>query len=60
MSGSKLMGALYVDFITKPYGFRGEDLHLLSAVSGPVAMAIENALTHSGQSGWEEGKGFSR
>jgi pSer/pThr/pTyr-binding forkhead associated (FHA) protein len=60
MSGSKLMGALYVDSITKPYGFRGEDLHLLNAVSSPVAMAIENALIHSGLSGSGEGKGFSR
>lgn len=40
----KLSGLLYVDSIKKPYGFRGEDLHLLSAVSSPVAIAIENAL----------------
>jgi hypothetical protein len=60
MSRSKLMGALYVDSITKPYGFRGEDLHLLSAVSSPVAMAIENALLHSGQTEVGEGQGFSR
>jgi len=40
-----------VDSITKPYGFRGEDLHLLSAVSSPVAIAIENAFLHSGQCG---------
>jgi GAF domain-containing protein len=46
MNRSKLVGALYVDSITKPYGFRGEDLHLLSAVSSPVAMAVENALFH--------------
>jgi pSer/pThr/pTyr-binding forkhead associated (FHA) protein len=55
MNRSKLMGAIYVDSITKPYGFRGEDLHLLSAVSSPVAMAIDNALLHSGRS--EIGKG---
>jgi putative methionine-R-sulfoxide reductase with GAF domain len=48
MNRLKLMGVLYVDSITKPYGFRGEDLHLLSAVSSPVAMAIENALFQSG------------
>ena len=36
---SRLMGALYVDSITRPYGFRGEDLHLLTALSSPVAMA---------------------
>jgi 3',5'-cyclic-nucleotide phosphodiesterase len=49
--GAKLRGVLYVDSITKPYGFRGEDLHLLSAVSSPVAIAIENALLHSGHIG---------
>jgi two-component system NtrC family sensor kinase len=52
---AKLMGVLYVDSITKPYGFRGEDLHLLSAVSSPVAIAIENALFHSGQMEMTEG-----
>ena len=50
MNRSKLVGALYVDSITKPYGFRGEDLHLLTAVGSPVAMAIENALLYSGPS----------
>jgi hypothetical protein len=49
MNRTKLVGALYVDSIRKPHGFRGEDLHLLSAVSSPVAMAIENALFHPGQ-----------
>ena len=55
MNRSRLMGALYVDSITKPYGFRGEDLHLLNAVSSPVAIAIENAFLHSGQCGSGEG-----
>jgi 3',5'-cyclic-nucleotide phosphodiesterase len=50
MNRSKLVGALYVDSITKPYGFRGEDLHLLTALGSPVAMAIENALLYSGRS----------
>jgi GAF domain-containing protein len=59
ISRSKLVGVLYVDSITKPYGFRGEDLHLLSAVSSPVAVAIENALLHSGQTEIGEGQGFS-
>jgi len=40
----KLSGLLYVDSIKKPYGFRGEDLHLLSNMSNPVAVAIENAF----------------
>jgi 3',5'-cyclic-nucleotide phosphodiesterase len=55
MNRSKLMGALYVDSIRKPYGFRGEDLHLLSAVSSPLAQAIENARLYSGPSGAQEG-----
>ena len=55
MNRSRLMGALYVDSITKPYGFRDEDLHLLNAVSSPVAIAIENAFLHSGQCGSGEG-----
>ncbi len=50
MNRAKLSGVLYLDSITKPYGFRGEDLHLLRAVSSPVAIAIENALLHSRQS----------
>lgn len=44
ISRSKLWGVLYADSVTKPYGFRGEDLYLLNALSSPVAMAIENAL----------------
>jgi 3',5'-cyclic-nucleotide phosphodiesterase len=55
MNRSKLMGALYVDSLTKPYGFRGEDLHLLTAVGVPVAVAIESAQLYSGRS--EVGKG---
>lgn len=43
MSRSKLWGVLYADSVTKPYGFRGEDLCLLSALGIPVAEAIENA-----------------
>jgi len=43
MRGSKLWGVLYADSVTKPYGFRGEDLCLLSALSTPVAAAIETA-----------------
>jgi two-component system, NtrC family, sensor kinase len=44
LNRAKLVGVLYVDSIKKPYGFRGEDLHLLSAVSSPVALAIENTF----------------
>ena len=51
MDRSKLIGALYVDSLTKPYGFRGEDLHLLTAVGVPVAAAIQNEQPYSGRSG---------
>jgi 3',5'-cyclic-nucleotide phosphodiesterase len=48
MNRERLHGVLYVDSITKPYGFREEDLHLLHAMSSPVAMAIENAVSQRG------------
>lgn len=51
----KLIGVLYVDSVTKPYGFRGEDLHLLSAVSSSIAIAIENTLLHSVRSAMGRG-----
>jgi pSer/pThr/pTyr-binding forkhead associated (FHA) protein len=40
---SRTCGAIYVDSLRGPYGFRGEDLLLLKSLSGPVAVAIENA-----------------
>jgi signal transduction histidine kinase/ActR/RegA family two-component response regulator len=47
ISKSQIRGVLYVDSVNKPYGFRKEDLSLLSALSGPAAVAIENALLYS-------------
>ncbi len=44
ISKSKVRGAIYVDSIDKVHGFRKEDLDLLTALSGPSALAIENAL----------------
>ncbi|MBW1944186.1 MAG: FHA domain-containing protein [Deltaproteobacteria bacterium] len=44
ISKSKVRGAIYVDSIDKAHGFRKEDLDLLTALSGPSALAIENAL----------------
>jgi sigma-B regulation protein RsbU (phosphoserine phosphatase) len=41
---SRLKGVIYVDSVSRPYGFRGEDIHLMRALSGPIAMAIENAF----------------
>ncbi|MBN1104522.1 MAG: response regulator [Deltaproteobacteria bacterium] len=47
ISRSQIRGVLYVDSVDKPYGFRKQDLQLLSALSGPAAIAIENALLYS-------------
>lgn len=43
ISRSKVRGVIYVDSVTDPYGFRKEDLTLLTALSSPAAIAIENA-----------------
>jgi len=47
ISRSKIRGVLYVDSLSKPRGFRKADLSLFAALSGPVAVAIENALLYS-------------
>jgi 3',5'-cyclic-nucleotide phosphodiesterase len=46
-SRSTIRGVIYVDSIRKPYGFRREDLSLLTALSIPAAYAIENATMPS-------------
>lgn len=43
ISRSKIRGVIYVDSINKPHGFRREDLSLLTALSIPAALALENA-----------------
>lgn len=43
VSQGKTHGVLYVDSLTGPYGFRKDDLLFLNAISGPLALAIENA-----------------
>jgi pSer/pThr/pTyr-binding forkhead associated (FHA) protein len=40
---SRTCGAIYLDSLRGHYGFRDEDLMLLESLSGPVAVAIENA-----------------
>ncbi len=40
---SQIFGAIYVDSLRVPYGFRRDDLLLLNSLSGSVAVAIENA-----------------
>lgn len=42
---SQIRGVIYVDS-KKPYGFRREDLYLITALSYPAAIAIENALLY--------------
>ena len=46
ISRSTVRGVIYVDSVSKPHGFRKEDLSLLTALSIPAAYAIENALLH--------------
>jgi phosphoserine phosphatase RsbU/P len=43
ISHEKTYGVLYVDSLSGPYGFRKDDLLFLNAMSGPLALAIENA-----------------
>ncbi|MFH1488575.1 MAG: FHA domain-containing protein [Pseudomonadota bacterium] len=47
VSRSKLRGVIYVDSLSRPYSFRKGDLSLLTALSSPAALAIENAFLHS-------------
>jgi len=49
ISRSRVLGVIYVDSVTRPNGFREEDLSLLNSVTGPLAMAIENAGHVSGR-----------
>jgi hypothetical protein len=41
--GSEVLGAIYVDSLKRPYGFRREDLALLVNLSQRIAPAIEDA-----------------
>ncbi|MFO7736891.1 MAG: FHA domain-containing protein [Desulfatiglandaceae bacterium] len=47
ISNSEMLGAIYVDSIRGPYGFREDDLLLLESLAGPVAVAIEKAMLAS-------------
>jgi hypothetical protein len=44
---SKIWGVIYLDSIQEPHGFREEDLMLITAMSVPIALAIENAWLYS-------------
>lgn len=45
VSNSEMLGVIYVDTIRQPYGFRKDDLLLLNALSGGVAVAIDKAMS---------------
>jgi pSer/pThr/pTyr-binding forkhead associated (FHA) protein len=47
ISRQKIRGVIYVDSFKQPHGFRKEDLDLLTALSSPAAVAIENAVLSS-------------
>jgi hypothetical protein len=44
ISGSNIRGVLYADSFEKPYGFRKEDLSLLTELTNLAAIAIDDAL----------------
>jgi len=44
ISGSNIRGVLYADSFEKPYGFRKEDLALLTELTNLAAIAIDDAL----------------
>jgi GAF domain-containing protein len=47
ISKNRVRGVIYLDSVNKPHGFRKEDLSLLTALSSPAALAVENALLYS-------------
>jgi signal transduction histidine kinase len=46
ISRSRVRGALYVDSLSRPHGFRKDDVDLLTILCGPAATAIENAMLY--------------
>jgi hypothetical protein len=44
ISNSEVRGAIYIDSIRGPYGFRKDDMALLRSLSGPLAIAVEKAV----------------
>jgi PAS domain S-box-containing protein len=51
---SEIRGAIYVHSVNVPYGFRKDDLLLLTGLSTPAAVAIENVLLYSKSKQTEE------
>ncbi len=46
LTGDRALGAIQVDTASAGHPFSMDDLHLLAAVAGPVAIAAENARLH--------------
>jgi hypothetical protein len=47
IASSKPVGAIYVDSVTQPFGFRKDDLSLFTAMSSRLALALETASIKS-------------
>jgi PAS domain S-box-containing protein len=60
VSKSKVRGVIYVHSIKVPDGFRKDDLFLLTGLSYPAAMSLENALLYSRRKQAEEALQKSR
>ncbi|MFP3928985.1 MAG: FHA domain-containing protein, partial [Desulfobacteraceae bacterium] len=56
ISRGKVRGVIYLDSLSDSYGFRKGDLHLLSALASPAALAIENASLISELEGMVESR----
>ena len=54
IGNSQIMGVIYVESHGKPYGFRKQDLSLLTAIGTSTALAVENALLHASLPGGSE------
>jgi GAF domain-containing protein len=54
VSKSRVYGVIYVHSTKMPFGFTRSDLSLLTAMSTPAALAIENALFYAKQKKAEE------
>jgi diguanylate cyclase (GGDEF)-like protein len=54
ISKAGIRGMIYVQSVRVAYGFRKDDLFLLTGLSTPAALAIENALLHAQRRDAEE------
>ncbi|MBW2067030.1 MAG: FHA domain-containing protein [Deltaproteobacteria bacterium] len=46
MSSTKILGAIYIDSLERPYGFRRDDQPLFWDLSGRIATALEHSMLH--------------